>query len=89
MVLFFADIMMLRVLFILAVLVACPARAIATDTILLIGDSLSAAYGIPADEGWVTLLQQRLETEHYPFRLVNASISGAATTACAVSRWPS
>jgi acyl-CoA thioesterase-1 len=87
MVLFFADIMMLRVLFILAVLVACPARAIATDTILLIGDSLSAAYGIPADEGWVTLLQQRLETEHYPFRLVNASISGD-TTAAALARLP-
>jgi acyl-CoA thioesterase-1 len=78
---------MLRVLLILAVLVSGPARAWATDTILLIGDSLSAAYGIPADAGWVALLQQRLESKQYPYRLVNASISGD-TTAAALARLP-
>jgi acyl-CoA thioesterase-1 len=78
---------MLRVLLIITVLVAAPERARATDTILLIGDSLSAAYGIPADEGWVALLQQRLESEQYPYRLVNASISGD-TTAAALARLP-
>jgi acyl-CoA thioesterase-1 len=78
---------MLRVLFILAVLVSGPARAGETGTILLIGDSLSAAYGIPADAGWVALLQQRLDSEQYPFRLVNASISGD-TTAAALARLP-
>jgi acyl-CoA thioesterase-1 len=79
--------MMLRILFILAVFATGPARAGETDTILLIGDSLSAAYGIPADAGWVALLQQRLESEQYPFRLVNASISGD-TTAAALARLP-
>lgn len=47
--------------------------------ILIVGDSLSAAYGIPLDEGWVALLQQRLEAGGYPWRIVNASISGDTT----------
>ena len=45
-------------------------------TILVVGDSISAGYGLPPDSGWTTLLQQRLAAEHYPYRLVNASISG-------------
>ena len=70
---------MLRILFILAVFVTGPARAGETDTILLIGDSLSAAYGIPADAGWVALLQQRLQRQTSAYRVVNASISGDTT----------
>lgn len=48
-------------------------------TILVMGDSLSAAYGIPADQGWVALLQTQLKQEHKHVRLVNASISGETT----------
>lgn len=47
--------------------------------ILVLGDSLSAAYGIAPAEGWVNLLQLRLQERGYPQRLVNASISGETT----------
>ena len=66
---------MLRILLILFLLCSGTVNA-GAQTILLVGDSLSAAYGMPADAGWVALLQQRLEAEQYPHRLVNASISG-------------
>jgi len=47
--------------------------------ILVVGDSLSAAYGIPVEQGWVSLLQQRLDSEGYRYRIINASISGDTT----------
>lgn len=50
-----------------------------TPVILVVGDSLSSAYGIPVAEGWVARLQRRLEREGYPYRVVNASISGDTT----------
>ena len=79
---------MLRALSILfLLLVASPAKSVAAETILLVGDSLSAAYGIPAEASWVALLQQRLLSEQYPYQLVNASISGD-TSANARSRLP-
>lgn len=49
-------------------------------TILVYGDSLSAAYGIPREQGWVALLQQRLESQGLPYRVANASISGETTS---------
>jgi acyl-CoA thioesterase-1 len=52
------------------------AHAYAAQTILVVGDSLSAAYGLSQDRGWVSLMQQRLVAERYPYRVVNASISG-------------
>ena len=55
-----------------------PAHA-AQHVILVVGDSLSAAYGINQDEGWVALLQRRLEKEHPGYSVVNASISGDTT----------
>jgi acyl-CoA thioesterase I len=56
-------------------------------TILVLGDSLSAAYGIPAERGWVALLQERLRARGYPHGVVNASISGE-TTAGGLTRLP-
>lgn len=58
------------------------------NTILVLGDSISAAYGIPRESGWVVLLQKRLD-ERYPgqFRVVNASVSGE-TTAGGLLRLP-
>jgi acyl-CoA thioesterase-1 len=47
--------------------------------IMVLGDSLSAGYGLPQGKGWVDLLQQRLERENYTYRVVNASISGDTT----------
>jgi acyl-CoA thioesterase-1 len=46
------------------------------QTILVFGDSLSAAYGIPRASGWVNLLQQELQRSHPQYKVVNASISG-------------
>jgi acyl-CoA thioesterase I len=54
----------------------------ATDerpTILVMGDSISAAYGIQREEGWVHLLDQRLQAQGSPWQVVNASISGETT----------
>jgi acyl-CoA thioesterase-1 len=87
MVVFSAGIMKLNVLLVLVLLLGNPAHAVASETILLVGDSLSAAYGIAVDAGWVALLQRRLQSQQYPYRLVNASISGD-TTANALARLP-
>ena len=47
--------------------------------ILIFGDSLSAAYGIGEDEGWVTLLAERLAQEDSELEVVNGSVSGETT----------
>ena len=49
-------------------------------TILVLGDSVSAGYGLAIGEGWVSLLQGRLKTQGYGYRVVNASVSGETTT---------
>ena len=52
-------------------------NAVASDrTILVFGDSLSAAYGIRSEQGWVALLGQRLQAQGYGYEVVNASVSG-------------
>ena len=56
-----------------------PAAAQSASVILVFGDSLSAAYGIPHEHGWVALLQQRLLRQGYPHVVVNASVSGETT----------
>ena len=49
-------------------------------TVLVVGDSLSAEYGIARGSGWVALLQQRLDKQKPGARVVNASISGDTTS---------
>lgn len=49
-------------------------------TILVLGDSISAGYGLANGEGWVALLQARLKTQGYGYRVVNASVTGETTT---------
>jgi acyl-CoA thioesterase-1 len=56
--------------------VAAQAAAAPSRTILVLGDSLSAAYGLRVEQGWVALLQKRLESQGYGYRVVNASVSG-------------
>jgi len=53
----------------------------------VLGDSLSAGYGIRVEQGWVALLQGRLKREGYEYRVVNASASGE-TTGGALARLP-
>jgi acyl-CoA thioesterase-1 len=62
-----------------ALLCTVVAAAPVAPTILIVGDSISAGYGLPPDAGWTALLQQRLAAQHYPHRVVNASISGDTT----------
>lgn len=50
-------------------------------TILVVGDSISAGYGIQRSDGWVALLQTRVIARHPPYTVVNASISGDTTSA--------
>lgn len=49
------------------------------QSVLVMGDSLSAAYGIDNDAGWVNLLRQRLNGDHGQWQVINASISGETT----------
>ncbi len=68
--------------------VALPTAAIAKNsTILIYGDSLSAAYGISQQQGWATLLQKKLISQHYQYDVINASISGE-TSSGGLSRLP-
>lgn len=78
---------MRRALFTVLVLtLLLPAPSFA-GTLLVVGDSLSAAYGIDVQSGWVTLLQQRLDAQGSRYKVVNASISGD-TTAGGLARLP-
>ncbi len=52
----------------------------AENTILVLGDSLSAAYGIRPEQGWVALLEKKLKENHYAYRVVNESVSGDTTS---------
>ena len=61
-------------------LVFIPASAVrAAQTILVLGDSISAGYGLAQGEGWVELLEQRIQRDKLDYRVVNASISGETT----------
>lgn len=59
----------------------------ANRTILVFGDSLSAAHGLLPQQGWVALLARRLRRQGYRYRIVNASVSGE-TTAGGLARLP-
>ena len=67
-------------LFLLTATLALPHAALAAQTVLVFGDSLSAGYGIARDDSWVSLLQQSLKKSHPQFSVVNASISGETTS---------
>ncbi|WP_084181203.1 arylesterase [Polaromonas glacialis] len=57
-----------------------PAQAKAQPTVLIVGDSLSAEYGLRRGTGWVPLLEKQLASENKNVRVVNASISGDTTS---------
>lgn len=52
----------------------------APKTVLVVGDSLSAEYGIARGAGWVALLEQKMKSEKIDAKVVNASISGETTS---------
>lgn len=49
------------------------------NTLLILGDSISAGYGLQQGQGWVDLLRKRLEAQDYAYQVINASISGETT----------
>lgn len=58
---------------------SAASAAASAPVILVLGDSLSAGYGVSVDATWVALLQQRLAKQGYGYRVVNASVSGETT----------
>ncbi len=63
-----------------AVIITCwSMTAAAEPVIVVLGDSISAGYGIEVQQGWVALLQQKLLNSHRHYRISNASISGETT----------
>jgi acyl-CoA thioesterase I len=72
---------------VLALVGPAGAQDAAPRTIVVLGDSLSAGYGISVQEGWVNLLARRLASEGYGYKVVNASVSGE-TTQGGVARLP-
>lgn len=63
----------------LMAIAALSTNAVQAATILIFGDSISAAHGIQREQGWVTLLERRLASFGPQFRVVNASMSGETT----------
>jgi acyl-CoA thioesterase-1 len=63
------------------------AQGVAAATVLIVGDSISAGFGLDTSKGWVALLRQRLEQQGSSDKLVNASISGD-TSANGAARLP-
>lgn len=63
----------------MAVPAASAAATQGAPVILVLGDSLSAGYGVSVDQTWVALLEKRLANQGYGYRVVNASVSGDTT----------
>ena len=71
--------MLIVVVFLLSSL--CPGRILAEDTplIIILGDSISAAYNMETRQSWPILLQERLDKNGYKYRVFNSSITGDTT----------
>jgi len=75
---FLTQFLITWVTFILIALVAITAQA--AQNIVIFGDSLSAAYGIQSNKGWVALLESKLKQQNSEYKVINASISGETTS---------
>ncbi|MEO8002076.1 MAG: arylesterase [Arenimonas sp.] len=71
----------------LSLFITMPALATEQKVLLVMGDSLSAAYNLPSQQGWVALTADRMKASHPQWKVVNASISGE-TTSGGLSRLP-
>ena len=66
---------------------AAPSAPAPSRTILVFGDSISAGFGIRVEQGWVSILQRKLDSQGYGYHVTNASVSGE-TTAGGLARLP-
>ena len=73
--------------FLLCLVWANSSRGDEEKTVLVFGDSLSASYGIKEEQGWVTLLSEKLRQAQSPYSVINASVSGE-TSSGGLSRLP-
>lgn len=64
---------------VLTIVLLAVTYSVQASSVLVLGDSLSAAYRMQQEQGWVMLLQQRLKSEGYAFQVRNASVSGDTT----------
>ncbi len=71
----------------IGLIVLCLTAQVQAATVLVVGDSISAAYGLETQQGWVALLQERLQQQDDDISVINASISGD-TTAGGLARFP-
>jgi acyl-CoA thioesterase I len=71
----------------LSLFITMPALAAEQKVLLVMGDSLSAAYNLPSKQGWVALTADRMKTSHPQWKVINASISGE-TSSGGLSRLP-
>jgi acyl-CoA thioesterase-1 len=71
----------------LCLLMMVPVLPASAQGILIVGDSISAAFGLEIDQGWTALLEERLEEEGADIEVMNASVSGD-TTAGGLARLP-
>lgn len=79
---------MKRLMTLFVLVAACVSAKAETAVILVLGDSISAGYGLARiDQSWVALLQTRLKDQDYGYQVVNASVSGE-TTAGGLARLP-
>jgi acyl-CoA thioesterase-1 len=69
----------IQLLLVFALVIPAGAESATPRTIVVLGDSLSAGYGIAVQESWVSLLSQRLTSEGYGYKVINASVSGETT----------
>jgi acyl-CoA thioesterase I len=76
-----------RFLALFVLIVASASAQAEAPVILVFGDSISAGYGLPLEQGWVELLRTRLKAQGYGYQVVNASVSGE-TTAGGLARLP-
>ena len=76
--------MVLALALIFAFVATSPGSAGERGIVLVLGDSLSAGYGLEREQGWVHLLEERLNATHPAYTVVNASISGDTSRGGAV-----
>ena len=67
---------MIRLIYVMLLVLSVTAAAVQAKTLLILGDSLSAGYGLSQQQSWVHLLQQKLDQQDSGWTLINASISG-------------